>query len=160
MAYIEETYIDLYGSESDAITYFKSIFTATTLTDEQIKNLLNISFMKIDPIFGEFRNYTIGEDTKRNVDIKRAVAFEADSISKANSDASTLTTGGINQAIGGNSNIIEEKEGNLTVKFSSAKNSGLSALGSEIRTALGLLSIGASIILSRYIRKSYGWSGN
>ena len=156
MAIVIPTYITLFGNESDAITFYKDLFSTTTLTDEQIKNVLNISYMKIDPIFGEFRLYTVGEDTVRNYHIKRAVSFEANSIGLANTDASSVIDGGLNTGDGGNSNIMSEKMGNITTTYGKNNNSGLGGLGASIVSELGLLSIDAGIMLSRYIRKTYG----
>ena len=158
MAYTRKTYIDLYGSEAEAIAYYKSLFSTTALTDAQITSLLSLSFFKVEPIFGEFRIYEIGEDTKRNDDMKRAVAFEANSIALANTDPSSITNGGINSASGSNTNIVEEKIGNITTKYDKSNAGGLAGLASSIKSVLGLLSTDASIIISRYIRKSYGWA--
>lgn len=156
MAYTRKTYLDLYGSEAEAISYYKSLFPSTALTDPQITSLLSLSFLKIEPIFGEFRSYEIGEDTKRNDDMKRAVAFEANSIAKANTNASNIEDGGLNTGSGGNSNITSEKMGNITTTYGKSSNSGLGSLGASIVSALGLLSIDAGIMLSRYVRKTYG----
>ena len=158
MAFTRKTYLDLFGGEAEAIAYYKTIFPTTTLTDPQIASLLSISFDKIEPIFGEFRSYEIGEDTKRNDDMKRAVSFEANSIATANADASSVTVGDINSASGSNTNIIEEKIGNITTKYDKSNSGGTTGLSSDIASALGLLSTDASIIISRYIRKTYGWA--
>jgi len=156
MAFTRKTYIDLYGSEAEAIEYYKSLFSTTTLTDEQITSLLSLSFFKVEPIFGEFRIYEVGEDTKRNDDIKRAVSFEANSIALANTNPSTITNGGLNSASGSNTNIVEEKMGNITTKYDKSNAGGLAGLAKSIKSALGLLSTDASIVISRYIRKTYG----
>jgi len=160
MAYTPKTYIDLFGSEADGITFYKALFYTSTLTDDEIKNLLNLSYNKIDPIFGEFRAYTVGEETKRNHDVKKAVCLEANSIALANDDLANIGIGGINSNIGGNSNITEEKIGNITTKYGSGNSGGLGGLSARLISELGLLSVEASLILSRYIQKSYGWAGN
>jgi hypothetical protein len=155
MAIVIPTYITLFGSEAEAIVFYKDLFT-TTLTDDQIKNILNISFMKISPLFGEFRLYEVGEDTVRNYHTKSAVSFEANSIANANADASTIVNGGLNGGSGGNSNITSEKMGNITTTYGKNSNSGLGGLGASIMSALGLLSTDAGVMLSRYIRKTFG----
>lgn len=155
MAIIIPTIIDLYGSEADAVTFYKALFT-TSATDPQLANIFNLSFSKIDPIFGQFREYTVGEDTLRNEHIKRAVAYEVNSIEKANVDPSTIANGGLNMSKGGNSNIISEKMGNITTSYGKSSNGGLGGLSANILSTLGLLSVDASVILSRYIRKSFG----
>lgn len=156
MAIVILTYADLYGSEANAVTFYKSLFPTTTLTDLQIQNLLNISYMKIEYIFGQFREYAVGEDTVRNEHIKRSVSFEAHTIALVNTDASNIINGGLNMGSGSNSNIIEEKIGNITTKYSKSSNGGLGGLSANIASTLGLLSSDASIILSRYIKKSFG----
>jgi len=157
MAIVIPTYITLFGSEADAVTFFKDLFTTTTLADEQIKNLLNISYMKIDPIFGEFRLYEVGEETVRNEHIKRAVSFEANSIALDNTDASNIVNGGLNSGDGSNSNITEEKIGNITTKYGKGTSGTAGGNGSTISSILGLLSVDAGVLIARYIRKSYGW---
>lgn len=156
MAIVIPTYITLFGSEADAVIFYKTLFSTTTLTDAEIKNILNISFTKIEPIFGEFRLYTVGEDTVRNEHTKRAVSYEANSIALVNTDASNVVDGGLNTNEGGNANIISEKMGNITTAYGKSSNSGLGGLGASIMSALGLLSTDAGIMLSRYIRKTYG----
>jgi len=160
MAYTPKTYIDLFGTEAEAITFYKNLFLTTQLSDDDIKNFLNISFNKIEPIFGEFRAYIVGEDTKRNYDIKKAVGLEANSIAEANksSVAGANVAGGLNTNIGGNSNITEEKIGNITTKYGKGASGGLGGLSDRLVSELGLLSMEASLLLSRYIRKTYGWA--
>lgn len=158
MAFTPTTYIDLFGSEAEAIIFYKSLFTNTTLTDDEIKQLLILSYNKIEPIFGEYRNYEVGEDNKRNYDVKKAVCLEANAIEKANADLTNITSGGLNSNIGGNTNITSEKIGNITTTYGNSSNGGLAGLAPQIKSALGLLSTEASIILSRYIRKTYGWA--
>jgi len=157
MAYTRKTYIDLYVSEAEAIAYYKSLFPSTLLTDPQITSLLSLSFFKVEPIFGEFRNYEIGEDTKRNDDMKRAVSFEANSIALDNADASNIVNGGLNSGDGSNSNITEEKIGNITTKYGKGMSGTAGGNGSAIASILGLLSVDAGVLIARYIRKSYGW---
>ena len=151
------TYEDLFGSNAEALNFYRNIFQTTTLNDVEILNLINIAYIKIDPIFGEFRNYTVGEDTKRNHDVKIAVCYESNSIDKANQGGSgTIGTGGINTGAGGsNTDIVSEKIGNITTQYGKNGSGGLGSKGEDLVRLLGLLSNDAGVILARYLRKTY-----
>ena len=151
------TYQDLFNGLLNALTSYKKYFPNTTLTDDQIAGLLNISFMKIEGVFGQFRTYSVKEETPRNEFIKRAVCFEANSME----DYNTSGDGGLNSGDGGSSgNIKSESMGNISTTY----NSGIVAYGvmggngAKIASVLGLMSLDAGVILSRYIRKSFGWN--
>ncbi|MCK5743977.1 MAG: hypothetical protein KAH30_04510 [Caldisericia bacterium] len=149
------TYQDLFGSESEAVLYYKGLFPNTGLSDTEISQTIHISFVKIEPLFGEFRSYTVGEETVRNEHIKRAVCFEVNAIEKANAISPLkIENGGLNSNESGTGRIISEKVEDVAVTYDKAE-SGL-GLGSDSLTGtLGLLSSDASILLSRYIRKTY-----
>lgn len=157
MAIILPTYETLYGSSINAVIFYKTLFDANTLTDDQIKNLHSLAFTKVDPIFGEFRLYTVGEDTVRNEHIKRAVSFEANAIANANADASKIEEGALNDGDGSNQNITSEKIGNITTSYGKGTSGTVGGNGAVISSVLGLLSVDAGVLIARYIRKSYGW---
>lgn len=151
------TYEILFQSKVIATSYYKTLFPKTILTDAQIQGLLFISFTKIDAIFGEFRNYRVGEDTVRNEHVKRAVCYEVNSIE----DYNTTGEGGLNSGDGGsNEQIASEKIGNLATTYKSGvvAYGAMGGNGAKIAGILGLMSLDAGVILSRYIRKTFGWN--
>lgn len=155
------TYVDLFQSEVNAISHYKSLFPQTTLTDGQIQGLIFISFSKIDLIFGEFRSYKVGEDTVRNEHVKRAVCFEANSIESYNASVDAVSEGALNGGDGGASvGISSEKMGNISTSYKDGVISygAMGGSGAKIASLLGLLSLDAGVILSRFIRKTYGWN--
>ena len=157
MAITLPTLSDLFGSVDAAIIAYKELFPNTTQNDTTIEGALNHSYSKIQFVFGEFRCYKVGEDTVRNEHIKRAVLFEANSILSANQNLVT-DDGLINQNTSGTGAVKSESTEDVSVTYSDGGTSGSMGMGdSSLMNTLGLLSIDAAIILSRYIRKTYGW---
>jgi len=149
------TLIDLFGSTDEAIATYRQYFQTPT-DDMAIVEVMTIAFTKIEPVFGEFRNYEVDEDTIRNEYVKRAVCFEANSIANANAGGSDITEGHINTNTGDTSIIKSESMEDVSVTYETGK-SGIGMGDSSLMRVLGLLSADAAIILSRFIRKSYGW---
>ncbi|RLA68952.1 MAG: hypothetical protein DRG09_06915 [Epsilonproteobacteria bacterium] len=146
---------DLFGGLPEALAYYKSLFDVPA-DDLEIEALLDTAFLKIDPVFGEFRNYVVGENTVRNEHVKRAVCFEANTIYKY-SLVSVGVVHGINTGEKPTGDIVSEKMEDVSTTYSDkdqAKGIGLGDSG--LMSVLGLLSYDASILLSRYIRKTYG----
>ena len=157
-AYIP-TYLDLFGTDQDALSHYKELFPIDITADADIINVIKMSFLKIEPVFGEFRGYSVGEDTVRNEHVKRAVCFETNAIIKANDDPSTISEGGINSGDGNSRGIVtSESMADLSVSYDAGGASKTVGIGdSSLMDVLGLLSADAAILLSRYIRKTYGW---
>jgi len=143
------TYLDLFGSDAEAVIVYKDLFPADVHSDIEIIAGIKTSFLKIEYIFGEFRSYEVGESTVRNEHIKRAVCFEANSILTSTDAGSGLNNSGVMGMV-----VTSEKMEGVTTTFA---ESGSNSLGSNLANMLGLLSADASVILSRYIRKTYGW---
>jgi len=142
------TYIDLFGSEALAVEYYRALFPNATESDEEIATAINTSFYKIEPVFGEFRNYYILEDTPRNEHIKRAVCFEANSILLGGN--AELNTG-----VADTQTIANEKVEDVSITYADGV-SGAGIGDSSLAKVLGLLSTESAVLLSRYIRKTYG----
>ncbi len=139
------TYEDLFGGEAEAVSYYRALFPNETKTDEEISAAINTSFMKIEPIFGAFRDYEVEEVTVRNEHIKRAVCFEANTI---------LTSGGgdINDNTTTGAVVSSEKLESASVTYDT---SIAQTVSTTLMSTLGLLSVNAATLLSRYIRKTY-----
>jgi len=153
-----KTYEDLFGGVAEALLFYKNIFPQDTTPQPELEATINIAYIKIDPVFGEFRDYAVGEDTKRNYDVKTAVCFEANSIIKANIGATGQNIGNLNTSTGGTGVIKSEKMEDVSVTYSDGGTGGSIGLGdSSLKDVLGLISVGAAVLLSRYIRKTYGW---
>jgi len=159
MAIVIPTYKDLFGTDQDALDYYKNLFPLDTKPDSDILSTINLSFMKIEPVFGELRGYEVGEDTVRNEHVKRAVCFESNAIIKANADLSKIASGAINMGSGNaNGAVSSEKIDDMAVTYSTSGASSKIGLGdSSLMEVLGILSADAAILLSRYIRKTYNW---
>ncbi len=153
------TYEDLFGGSAEAVTYYKALFTVPT-DDQEIEFLLNSAYMKIDPLFGEFREYEVGEDTVRNDHVKRAVCYEANTM-YLNSLETAGVVEGINSGEVGQGQIISEKVEDVATTFSDKSLSKGIGLGdSGLMIVLGLVSHDAAVLLSRYIRKTYPMAGH
>ena len=146
------TYLDLFGSDAEAVIVYKDLFPTDAHSDTEILAGIKTSFLKIEYIFGEFRGYVVGESTVRNEHIKRAVCFEANSILVATDAGSGLNNSGVMGMV-----VTSEKMEDVTTTYA---ESGANSIGSTLANTLGLLSSDASVILSRYIRKTYGWAMN
>jgi len=149
------TLIDLFGSTDEAIDTYRQYFQTPT-DDMAIAEVMTIAFTKIEPVFGEFRNYEVDEDTIRNEYVKRAVCFEANSIANVNVAGTGIIEGHINTNTGDTSIVKSENMEDVSVTYETGK-SGIGMGDSSLMHVLGLLSADAAIILSRFIRKSYGW---
>ena len=151
------TYEDLFGGATEALQFYRNLFSNDTIQDDVLSATLNIAYEKISPIFGEYRGYTVGEDTVRNNDIKKAVCFEANSISLL-SDGLSTAQGGLNQNTAGTDIVKSEKMEDVSVTYVEGGASKALGLGDDsLKKVLGLLSTDSAILLSRYIRKTYGW---
>jgi len=147
-------YEDLFGSVADALLFYQNLFPQDTTPTQEIQASLNIAYEKIAFIFGEFRAYKVGEDTVRNHHVKTAVCFEANSLINFGSP----TKGGFNTNTAGQGAIKSEKMEDVSVTYADGGANASLGLGDDsLMNTLGLLSKDASIILSRYIRKTYGW---
>ena len=149
------TYIDLFGSEAQALQYYKSLFPLDVTIDQNLLALINLSYMKIDPIFGEFRNYTVGEDTVRNEHMKRAVCFEANSIILINAGTQAISAGALNTPGVDTRVISTDKIEDVSTTYDTTKKSAHNTFVLEITDSLGLLSLAAASFIVRYIRKTY-----
>lgn len=149
------TIIDLFGDSASILSAYKTLFPEDLITDPQITSYMTTAFNKIEPFFGEVRNYDVLENTVRNEHIKRAVTFEANSISIANGGATSLE-GGLNTNENSNQIVKSESMDGVSTTYADEKvnTSGLGDNG--LMRTLGLLSMDGSILLSRYIRKTYG----
>jgi len=153
------TYETLFGGSAEAVVYYTNLFTVPS-DSQEIESLINLSYMKIDPLFGEFRGYEVGEDTVRNDHIKRAVCFEANTM-YVDSLATTGDIQGINSGSVGQGQIVSEKVEDVATTYSDKSLSKGIGLGdSGLMIVLGLVSHDASILLSRYIRKTYPMAGH
>jgi hypothetical protein len=145
---------DLFGDVDTAISYYKGLFPATTLNDDLIIEYMTVAFTKIEPVFGQIRNYKLTEDSVRNEYIKRSVCFEANSISAANNEG-TVVDGGLNANAYDGKTVTQEKLEDVSTSYASDSNSG--GMGdTSLKDTLGLLSTDAAILLSRFIQKTYG----
>ena len=147
------TYIDLFGSEAEALSYYAGLFPNDTTPSQDITAAINTAYTKIDPIFGEFRRYEVGEETVRNEQVKRAVCFEANSIILSG-DAPDLNTEGADTRV-----VTTDKIEDVSTSFSAPVVTGRSNLLNAVINDLGLLSKSAASLLIRYIRKTYTHSG-
>ena len=146
---------DLFGGLTEAVAYYRSLFDVPA-DEYEIEVNLHTALMKIDPLFGEFRDYAVGEDTVRNEHIKRAVCYEANSIYKE-SLAVGGSAGGINEGVVASGMVTSEKMEDVTTTFAKDSDQKVTGLGdSGLMSILGLLSHDAAVLLSRYIRKTFG----
>ena len=156
MLYIP-TYIDLFGDATQALAFYRKLFPLDTINDTELTALINLSYEKISPIFGEFRDYKVGEDTVRNNDVKKAVCFETNAIYLANLNGGS-NIGGLNTNTAGTDVVVSEKMEDVSVTFAKGGAGAELGLGDDsLKNVLGLLSTDAAILLSRYIRKTYNW---
>lgn len=150
------TIIDLFGDEATILSSYRELFPDDTIIDDDILKYSNMAFMKIEPYFGEVRDYDVFEDTVRNEHIKRAVLFETNSISIANSDLVAIP-GDVNTNPIDQDAIQSEKMDGVTTVFADTSKDKAGTGDTGLMQTLGLLSADAALLLSRYIRKTYGW---
>jgi len=149
---------DLFGGVGKEITYYRDLFPRSTAIDGDITDAVKVAFLKVEPVFGEFREYEVGEETVRNEHVKRAVCFEAESIILSNPyPINYPVSGGVNTNDAGSGKVLSEKLADVSTTYSEGGTSKTIGLGDDsLAYTLGLLSKDASILLSRYIRKTYG----
>ena len=152
MSTVLPTYIDLFGSEAEALSYYSGLFPNDTTPSQDITEAINTAYMKIDPIFGEFRRYKVGEDTVRNEHIKRSVCFEANSIILSG-DSPVLNTEGADTRV-----VTDDKIEDVSTSFATT-TTAKSNLTNDVINDLGLLSKSAASLIAKYIRKTYTHSG-
>jgi len=137
---------DLFNTQEELVAEYKKYFEDTTLSDDEIEKFATIAFYKIEPFFGYMRNYLIDEDTLRNYHVKRAVCYEANTVSMVGVDKQ-----GVNVNTDDLGTVLSESFDGVSVSYKDTTNKG----GEFVKNLLGLLSMDASILLSRYARKTF-----